>query len=440
MKTKRILLILTGTLMTILFIGWLLQYNAVRTGSDPTVSMHGMEGMANMPMMEKEGDPASSDQAQVASMISPARGQFIGVKTAIVQEQMLTSEIRASGIVTYDERRIRQINLRISGWITKLFSDYTGKSVKQGDPLFSLYSPDLFAAEQEYLLSRHTLQKIQEGSFDPIHLGIATQESSAQSRLRLLGLTEAEIHALEQNGTAQTERVIRSPLDGVVTQKNAISGMYVTPEMNLYEIADLSTVWVHADLYEYELAQVAAGQEAEVALTAYPGERFWGKVVYIYPYLNKETRTITVRMEFDNVDGKLKPNMYGEVWIKTGARQGLALPEEAVLDSGRRTLIFIDKGSGIYEPREVKLEKQVGRYYPVVEGINSGEKVVTSATFLIDSESKLMAATNIMGMLGMGGVKMEQAQMGEMEMGPSAPVTDGMSMEKMKGMSGMEGM
>ena len=431
MKSKGILIIFTSTLAALILIGVGWHYKA--GGADQ--STEGMRGMAGMSMategMSEETAPEGAF-VQTAVMISPTQQQQIGVKTAIVQKQMLTSEIRAVGTVDYDERRIRQINLRVSGWITKMFADYTGKSVRKGDPLFSLYSPDLVATAQEYLLAQETLQQIKESPFGHLRAGTVAQVASARSRLLLLNLTEAQIGALEQSGRSQTEIVIHAPSDGIITKKTAIEGMYVTPEMNLYEIADLSVVWIYADLYEYELALVEVGQEAVVTLTAYHGETFRGKVVYIYPYLNTETRTIKIRMEFANADGKLKPNMYGEVKIATHGRQALAVPEEAVLDSGTRTLIFMDQGEGMYVPRAVTLGNPVGRYYPVIEGVEAGERIVTSATFLIDSESKLMAATNMMGMLGMGGIKMEQAQMGEMDMG-------GMQMGDMKTMK-MDGM
>jgi membrane fusion protein, copper/silver efflux system len=221
----------------------------------------------------------------------------------------------------------------------------------------------------------------------------------------------------------------------VVTKKTALQGMYVTPEMNLYEITDLSTVWINADIYEYEVPVVTVGQEATVTLAAYPGRAFRGRVMYIYPYLNAETRTVKVRMEFPNPEGTLKPGMYGNVEIKTTAVQTLAIPQEAVLDSGTRTLVFVDKGQGMYEPKEVRLGNQVDRFYPILSGLRPGDRVVTSATFLIDSESQLMAATNMMGALGMGGIRMEQARMGQMtgqmDMG-------GMPMGETKGMEGMK--
>jgi Cu(I)/Ag(I) efflux system membrane fusion protein len=249
-----------------------------------------------------------------------------------------------------------------------------------------------------------------------VRTGAEAQVVSARNRLLLWSLTEEQVAELEQREKPQVETTIYSPIDGVVTKKMVLQGMYVTPEMNLYEIADLSTVWVSADIYEFEVPLVKEGQVATVTLASYPGEEFRGRVIYIYPYLNTETRTVKVRMEFSNPQGRLKPGMYGNAEIKAKDEKKLAIPQEAVLDSGTRKLVFVDKGQGMYEPREVKLGNKTGQIYPVLEGLTAGETVVTSATFLIDSESKLMAAANMMGMVGMGGIRMEQAQMGEMKM------------------------
>ena len=355
--------------------------------------------------------------AQAAVMIAPARRQMIGVKTEAVKEQALETTIRTVGSVDYDERRVRQVNLRVSGWITHLHVDYTGQSVERGAPLLALYSPDLVASQEEYLLAKRTVERVAQSHEAHIRAGADAQVTSARNRLLLWKMTEEQIGELDGGQPPLREAVIHSPIGGVVTKKMAVQGMYVTPEMNLYEIADLSAVWLYADVYEYELPSVKVGQEATVTLAAYPGEPFHGRVVYINPYLNTETRSVKVRMEFPNPHGKLKPGMYGDVQIQVTGEQRLAVPREAVLDSGLRTLVFVEQEPGLYQPREVTVGRQVGRFYPVRAGLTAGERVVTSATFLIDSESRLMAATSMMGMLGMGGVRMEQAQMGEMEMG-----------------------
>ena len=383
------------------------------------VSMGGSsaEKMEAMPGMEMKSSGDQKGAAQVAVMITPVRRQLIGVKSGTVEERFIETAIRTVGRVDYDERKVRQINLRISGWITRLFVDYTGKAVRKGDPLFKLYSPDLVSTQEEYLLAKRTLERVKASTMAHIRRGAENQVESARNRLLLWGLTEEQIGRMEEIEKPRMETTIYSPIDGIVTKKVALQGMYVTPEMNLYEIADLSAVWIYADIYEYDLPFVKTGDEVTVILASYPGEIFKGKAVYIYPYLNTDTRTISVRMEFSNPDGKLKPGMYGNVEIRIKGGKKLAVPQDAVLDSGIRKLVFIDQGEGLYEPREVKLGPKLDNYYEVLDGVRAGERVVTSATFLIDSESKLMAATSMMGALGMGGIRMEQARMGEMEMG-----------------------
>jgi Cu(I)/Ag(I) efflux system membrane fusion protein len=425
MKGKNILIFLSGvlTILVVVGIGWHFRnlFHSV-----PSQASRPMEGMAGMADQSSASGGSGGGPAQAAVMVSPARRQLIGVKTERVKERTLETVIRTVGTVDYDERRIRQINLRVSGWIAHLFVDYTGKYVREGDPLFTLYSPDLVSTQEEYLLAKRTLERVQASPVVHVRTGAEAQVASARNRLLLWSLTEEQIAELEQREKPQVETMIYSPIDGVVTKKMVLQGMYVTQEMNLYEIADLSTVWVSADIYEFEVPLVKEGQVATVTLASYPGEEFRGRVIYIYPYLNTETRTVKVRMEFSNPQGRLKPGMYGNAEIKAKDEKKLAIPQEAVLDSGTRKLVFVDKGQGMYEPREVKLGNKTGQLYPVLEGLTAGETVVTSATFLIDSESKLMAAANMMGMVGMGGIRMEQAQMGEMKMGD------------MKGMEGME--
>lgn len=435
MRLKTTLAFVSGMLVTLMLsgIGWYFYNRMQQTPPQAEMQMEGMPGSG----MEMEGMRKESGLAQATVMVSPARQQLIGVKTAIVQERPLEGVIRTVGTVDYDERKIRQINLRISGWITDLFLDYTGKFVKREDPLFTLYSPDLVSTQEEYLLAKKTLERVKASPVGHIRTGAEAQVESARNRLLLWNLTEGQIAELETRQKPRTVTTIYSPIDGVVIKKMALEGMYITPEINLYEIADLSVVWIHADIYEYEVPSVRVGQEATVTLTSYPGEEFRGRVIYIYPYLNAETRTVKVRMEFSNPQGRLKPGMYSNVEIKVKDEKKLAIPQEAVLDSGTRKLVFVDKGQGMYEPREVKLGNKGGQLYPVLEGLTAGETVVTSATFLIDSESKLMAATSLMGMIGMGGIRMEQGKMGEMEMG--GPGMKGMEgMKDMKGMQGVE--
>lgn len=371
--------------------------------------MAAMGEMAMPVVMEK-----ASEQAAV--MVTPVRQQLIGVKTAVVGKQQLETAIRAVGKVDYDEQRIAHVNLRISGWVEDLFVDYTGQLVRKRQPLFTLYSPDLVAAQDEYLLALRAEEQVQDSPLPEVREQAAQMVQAARDRLRLWTITDQQITELARRGTAQTYLTIFSPIAGHVIDKQVFKGMFVEPQTKVYAIADLSAVWVHAEIYEYEVPFVRVGQSATLTLDAYPGESFHGQVTYIYPYMNKEARTLKVRLEFPNPGLRLKPEMYGTVVIRVDRGRKLAVPDQAVLDSGIRKIVFVAKGKGLFEPRQVTLGPKVGSYYEVIEGLVEGERIVTSGTFLLDSESKLMASTSMMGALGMGGIRMEQAQMGKMEM------------------------
>ncbi|HLZ33105.1 MAG TPA: FixH family protein [Nitrospira sp.] len=373
----------------------------------------GKEGMR--PFAALEGGPA-----QAYAMITPFKQQLIGVKTSPVGKRRLETVVRAVGRVDYDEQRITRVNLRVSGWVEELFVDFTGQLVAKGQPLFTMYSPDLVASEDEYLLALKARDKVRESPISEARAQAEELVAAAHDRLRLWTLTDKQIDELARRGKAQTYITMTSPVTGHVIEKKAFKGLFVAPEMTLYTIADLSSIWVNAEIYEYEVPFVKMGQPATVTFAAYPGERFHGRVSFIYPYLNKEARTVKIRLELPNPDMLLKPDMYGDALIKIDRGDSLAIPEQAVLDSGTRTLVFVLRGEGLFEPRVVKLGPKIGSYYEVQEGLEEGEQVVTSGNFLVDSESKLMAATNMMGALGMGGIRMEQARMGEMDMGGQA--------------------
>ena len=377
-----------------------------------------MESMGHRSAKKEEamasGSPGKTGQAP--AMVGPARQQLIGVKITEVRRRPLETVIRAVGRIDYDEQRIAHVNLRISGWVEDLFVGYTGQLVRKGQPLFTLYSPDLVAAQDEYLLALRAQEEVRDSPLPEAREQAAQMVQAARDRLGLWTITNQQINELTQRGTAQTYLTILSPVAGYAIEKHVFKGMFVEPQTTAYAIADLSTVWVHAEIFEYEVPFVRVGQSAVLSLDAYPGERFQGRVTYIYPYLNKEARTLKVRLELPNPTLRLKPDMYGTVRIRVDRGSRLAVPDQAVLDSGIRTIVFVAKGKGRFEPREVTLGPKVGAYYEVVEGLTEGERIVTSGTFLLDSESKLMATTNVMGALGMGGIKMEQAHMGEMEM------------------------
>jgi membrane fusion protein, copper/silver efflux system len=370
----------------------------------------GMEGMK--PFAAPEGGPA-----QAYAMITPFKQQLIGVKSSPVEKRRLETLVRAVGRVEYDEQRVAHVNLRVSGWVEELFVDFTGQLVSKGQPLFTLYSPDLVASQDEYLVAIKARDKVKDSPIPEVRAQADQLVAAAHDRLRLWTLTDKQIEELARRGKAQTYITMTSPVTGHVIDKKVFKGRFVEPEMTLYTIADLSTIWVNAEIYEYEVPFVKMGEPVTMTFAAYPGEQFQGRVSFIYPYLNKEARTVKIRLELPNPDTRLKPDMYGDALIKVDRGDRLAIPEQAVVDSGTRTLVFVLRGEGLFEPRVVKLGPKIGAYYEVPEGLGEGEQVVTSGNFLVDSESKLMAATNMMGALGMGGIRMEQARMGEMDMG-----------------------
>jgi len=388
------------------------QTDEKKSGQDMRAASPTPDIMAGMkPSSTSEGGPA-----QAYAMVTPFKQQLIGVKTTLVEKRPLESVVRAVGRVDYDEQRITRVNLRVSGWVEDLFVDFTGQLVRKGQPLFTLYSPDLVASQDEYLLALKARDKVRDSPIPEVRAQAEHLVEAAHDRLRLWTLTDKQIDDLARRGKAQTYIRMISPVTGHVIEKKVFKGLFVEPEMTLYTITDLSTIWVNAEIYEYEVPFVTVGQPTTVTFAAYPGEQFHGRVSYIYPYLNKEARTVKVRLDLPNPSGRLKPDMYGDAVITVDRGTRLAIPEQAVLDAGTRTLVFVVRGEGVFEPRVVKLGPRIGSFYEVSEGLSDGERVVTSGNFLIDSESKLMAAASMMGALGMGGIRMEQAQMGKMDM------------------------
>jgi RND family efflux transporter MFP subunit len=422
LKLPRAVWILVGFVLLFLVAGLLYWKDPFRQDLQPlqakpsTDMKHTIQPMARM---EGMGRSTSTDVGprQAYAMVTPARQQLIGVTTALVGIQPLQTVIRAVGKVDYDEQRLTHVNLRISGWVEDLFVDYTGQLVRKGQPLFTLYSQELVSAQEEYLLAVKANGQIQDSPLREVRHQTTQMVQSAHDRLRLWTLTDKQIDELTRRGKPQTYVTISSPVTGYVIDKKVFKGTLVKPEMTLYAIADLSTVWVQAEVFEYEMPFVQVGQQGILTLAAYPGETFQGKITFIYPYLNQEARTNTVRLVFKNPKLRLKPDMYGTVQLQVNRGRKLVVPEQAVLDSGTRQVVYVVRGEGMFEPRQVTLGPKVGAFYEVVEGLAQDERIATSGTFLLDSESKLMASTNMMGAVGMGGIKMEQAQMGKMDMG-----------------------
>ncbi len=352
--------------------------------------MDEMKGLT-MEAIQKEGKAVEVPAGAVR--ISPERQQLIGVKFGKVEEKTLDKVIRTVGRIDYDEKRLATISPKIGGWIEELYVDFTGKYVKKGERLLTIYSPDLVSAQEEYLIALRTSKSL--GSRDSLL-------ESARRRLKLWDISDDQIKALEERGQVAKTLTLHSPFSGFVLERTAFQGMNVMPGMALYKLADLSVVWLYADIYEYELPLVRVGQEAAIDLSYYPGEIFRGKVIYIYPYLDPATRTAKVRFQFSNPKDKLKPEMYANVQLKIPLGTKLVVPEGAIIDTGERQVAILDRGSGYFEPRQVKLGTKVDQYYVVLEGLKGGERVVTSANFLIDSESKFKEAVG--GMAGMPGM------------------------------------
>ena len=327
-----------------------------------------------------------------------------------------------------------QVTLKISGWVREVFVDSIGSPVRKGEPLFTFYSPDLLATQDEYLLAVKTQARLATSPLDEAKTNAASLVASARERLRLWDLTDAQITALERRGKAEPVLTVYAPSSGIVLKREALPGKYVEPGTTLYEVADLSTVWISADIYESEVASVKLDQPISVSFAAYPGETFRGNMAYIYPSLNTEARTVRVRFELPNPGLKLKPGMYGNVTLQTDAAKALVVPKEAVLETGLRQLVFMDRGQGRYEQTLVKLGRRNQDNVEVMEGLKEGDRIVTSANFLLDAESKLTSSSSMqsmMGRIGMGDWQMRGAYEGKME---------GMQMGDMKGMEGMQGM
>jgi Cu(I)/Ag(I) efflux system membrane fusion protein len=378
--------------------------------------------------------PGMSAVPSGAVAIPAVARQLIGVRSAPVTRAMLEQDIRTVGTVGYDERGLTQVTLKTSGWVREVYVNSIGRPVQRGEPLFTIYSPDLLATQDEYLLALKTQVSVAASPIEEAKANAASLVASARERLRLWDLTDAQIAALERRGKAEPMLTVYAPSSGIVLKREALPGTYVEPGITLYEIVDLSTVWISADIYESEVAAVKLDQPASITFAAYPGETFRGNVAYIYPTLNTEARTVRVRAELPNPGLKLKPGMYGNVSLQTEAAKTLVVPKEAVLETGLRHLVFMDRGEGRYEPASVKLGRRSQDAVEVMEGLAEGDRIVTSANFLLDAESKLASASSMqamMGRIGMGDWQMRGAYEAKME---------GMDMSNMQGMEGMQGM
>jgi Cu(I)/Ag(I) efflux system membrane fusion protein len=343
--------------------------------------------------------PSAMSPGQNTITISPERLQTIGVKFELVKPRSLEKIIRTVGRVEIDERRLAHVNIKLEGWIDRLLVNSTGERVSKGQILFTIYSPELVATQEEYLLALKGGKALGGSEFPEVAQGATSLLEVTRRRLRLWDITEDHIQDLERTGTVLKTLPIHSPGTGTVIKKVAVAGMRVNPGDELYTIADLSRIWIQADIYEYELPSIKPGQTAKVTLSYDPRTVLTARVSFIYPTLDPQTRTAKVRFELENPGERLKPDMYANVELKIPLGTRLAIPRDAILESGERQVIFIHHGGGKLEWRNVKLGVQAGDWVEVAEGLKEGDHIVTSANFLIDSESQLKAAVG--GMAGM---------------------------------------
>jgi RND family efflux transporter MFP subunit len=374
--------------------------SASQTGS--TSASESMEAMAHTSSASASvSEPAAAGDPQAGNMqetpvapfqLTPQRMQSIGVVLGKVESKPVNTELRFYGNVQVDERRQAYVQTRFAGWVRKVYADATGNFIGKGQPLFTIYSPDLVSTEHEYLLAKENSESLQQSKVSGVASGASSLFSAAKERLRQWEVSPAEIEKLDQGGKAITDLTISSPVSGYITQKNALPNMYVQPETMLYTITDLSEVWVLAHVFQSDAGKIKPGDPAEITVDAYPGRVFNGRVDYILPQLDMNTRTLPVRLVFANPGLKLRPGMYVNVRAKLPMGRQLVVPASAAFHSGTKNLLFVYKGAGSIEPREVELGPQVGDELVVTKGIKAQEQIVTSANFLIDSEAQLQAA------------------------------------------------
>ena len=324
--------------------------------------------------------------------LGPRRTQSINLQTGAVQLKDLSDDIRTVGNVAVDEQLQSSVQLRFPGWVQKTFANTTWQYVRRGQPLLTIYSPQLVTTEQEYLLAVRNARQLRHSTVEGVASGAAALVEAARQRLQQWQVPPAEIARLQRTGTVSQTIPVVAPASGFIAQRNVLPNQYVQPETPLYTIADLSRVWVNAQIFQNDIGRVRPGDAAMVRVDAYPGVMFRGRVDFIWPQVDEATRTVKVRLVFPNSGLRLKPGMFVNVDLKLPMGRQLAIPASGVLQSGARQIVFIDQGGGNLQPREVELGPQVGDNYVVLKGLKAGDRIVTSANFLIDSESQLQAA------------------------------------------------
>jgi membrane fusion protein, copper/silver efflux system len=359
-------------------------------------------GMERTPVYEDEGQGAapggapSADESRTIGMVSmnPTQRLMANVATEKVARRTFVLDTSAVGKISWDERRVAKVSARIGGRVEKLHVDFTGSRVVRGQPLLEIYSPELVATQREYLIALAGIERMKASPYEDARAMSAGLLSAARTRLKLWGVTDAQIAELEHTKEPKTVFPVFAPASGIVTERLVSAGQYVMEGTTLYSIADINPVWVQAEIYEFEIRKIATGTEATVTTEAYPGKEFRGKVGFVEPFVNPETRTVKVRIEIPNPGRLLKPDMFVHVALKGKKGKELAVPDSAVLVTGERAMAWVEVKPNTFEPRMVKVGHKSGGYYEILSGLKEGETVVTSAGFLIDSESQLKSGSS----------------------------------------------
>lgn len=368
---------------------WIMARTSIAVADPPATA-------ANVSMPSGSGSPmgreAGAEPKLAPVTLTPERMQSIGVKTGSVAFRDVRDEIRTTGNVEVDETRLAEVQVRFAGWVQKVYADSTFQQVRKGQPLLTIYSPDLVTTENEYLLAKQNRDLLAQSSVPGVASGAATLLSSAAERLKQWMIPDREIEELEQTGKVKRELEIDSPVSGFITERNALPNMYVQPGTKLYSVADLSVVWVYAQIFQNDIGRVKVGDPVQITVDSYPGRSFPGRVSFIWPQLDQTTRTAKVRLEIPNPDLKLSLGMFVNAQLGLPLGRQLVIPASGVFQTGTRQIAFVDHGSGYFEPREIELGARAGDDVVVTKGLKAGEHIVTSANFLIDSESQLQAA------------------------------------------------
>jgi len=349
-----------------------------------------------MDLVPKYADDGGQDMAAGTVNIAAGKQQVMGVRTATVEQKPVVRDIRATAQIVPDERRIAHIHVKVPGFVEKVYVDFVGQLVRKGQPVFTLYSPDMVATQEEYLIAKRGEQTLGGAPYQEVSQGAQSLLRSARQRLKLWDISDQQIKKLDETGEVSKTITIHSPITGFVTDRKVFPNVSVTPDMDLYVISDLSSIWATADIYQYELPFVKVGQKAQLQLSYYPGKTYSGRITYIYPSMDPTTHTAKVRIDISNPNFELKPQMFGDVQIKVDYGNKILVPQDAVLNSGNEQTVFVVREGGNFEPRKVTLGPAVEGNVVILSGLKAGETIVTSGNFLIDSESRMKSATGEM--------------------------------------------